>query len=456
MYRYYILIVLGCLLNINLTAQSVGGNTSGAASYCGSVNSGFIGLSGHTGVILDWESSNDGGTTWVSTGNTFTNQSYFNLSVTTCYRAIVQNGAFPPDTSTVSCVTIYTPTVPGTLSGDATYCGVSGAGSINLVGNIGNVLNWQSSVNGGATWTNIANTTTVLNYAGITQTTLYEAVVQNSTFCLVDTSSQATITILPPSVGGSLSHTANDTVCYFANNSAVTLSGNTGNVVSWISSTDNGANWTNISNITTTLNYAGLILPTMYAAIVQNGPCTTDTSAVIKVNLYPIPAPVNAGVDTTIQLGASAQLTGTGTGTPFWSPITGLTDPLIYNPVATPVVTTNYILYVTDANSCTNADTVVITVFQPKFTGFVSNYFSPNGDGVNDNWYIQDILLFPENEVFVYNIYGNEVYSKTAYANDWKGTYQGADLPDGTYYYVVNFTKLNTTVKGTLDILRKK
>ena len=452
-----IVYIFFCLTLLNkISAQSVGGTTSGASSSCGTSNSGFISLTGQSGAIIMWQSSIDGGATWTNISNILTMQAYFSLSQTTCYRAVVQNGAFPADTSTVSCVTVYPPTVAGTIGVDSAFCGTSGAATLTLTGNTGNVLNWQSSIDGGATWTSISNTTTTLNYNALAQTTMYEAVVQNSSFCLIDTTNRATITILPPSVAGNLTLSGNDTVCYFTNNSLVNSAGNTGNVIGWLSSVSGGTFWTPVANTSTTLNSTGIIQPTTYAAIVQNGSCTPDTSNIITINVFPPPDPVSAGLDTTIQPGQSVTLNGTGTGTPLWSPSTGLNNPIIYSPIATPTSTTNYILFVADTNSCLNADTVQITVLQPNFTGFISNYFSPNGDGVNDTWYIQNITSFPKNEVTIFNIYGNEVYTKTGYTNDWKGTYNGSDLPDGTYYYVLKFTDTNKIIKGTIDIIRKK
>jgi gliding motility-associated-like protein len=86
----------------------------------------------------------------------------------------------------------------------------------------------------------------------------------------------------------------------------------------------------------------------------------------------------------------------------------------------------------------------------------ISNLFTPNGDGINDMWYIQDIVNYPENEVFVFNIYGQQVFAKQGYMNDWAGTYNGNALPDGTYYYVLKFSDSEIVVKGSLDILRNK
>jgi len=436
--------------------QSVGGTTTGSFSYCSTTNSGFVGLSGQTGSVTDWISSTDGGITWTNTGNTANNQSYFNLTQSTCYRAIVKNGAFPPDTSSITCIYVFSPTIGGTVNGSANYCALSATGLLTLTGNNGNVLNWLSSSDGGVTWSTIFNATTTLNYIGITQTNTYAAVIQNSPACSIDTSAFATISVQPPSISGTLTLSGNDTVCYGYNNDTLRLTGQTGNVINWIASPDNGISWYNVPVTTTVFLPLGITQTLSFAPIVKSGTCASDTAAPITITVLPPPTSVDAGTDATIASGQTVQLNGSGTGTPFWIPVTGLNNPTILNPIASPQTTTSYILTITDSNNCLNADTVIITVTQTKFSGVVSNYFSPNGDGVNDNWYIQNILLFPKNEVHVYNIYGQEVYFKKGYINDWKGTYNGNDLPDGTYYYVLSFENESTIVKGAVDILRKK
>jgi gliding motility-associated-like protein len=149
-------------------------------------------------------------------------------------------------------------------------------------------------------------------------------------------------------------------------------------------------------------------------------------------------------------------LTGTGSGIPKWVPTTGLNNASIYTPIASPTATTTYRLTVTDANNCIISDDVTITLNLLKYNGLISNLFTPNGDGKNDKWFIQDVQSYPGNEVFVYNIYGNEVYTKKGYMNDWEGTYNGSPLPDGTYYYVVKLNSSFKILKGTVNILKNK
>jgi gliding motility-associated-like protein len=69
--------------------------------------------------------------------------------------------------------------------------------------------------------------------------------------------------------------------------------------------------------------------------------------------------------------------------------------------------------------------------------------FSPNGDGINDAWQIPNIENYPDNEVVIYNRWGNVVYQAQPYRNDWLGESNqaglagGKFLPEGTYFYVV-------------------
>ena len=69
--------------------------------------------------------------------------------------------------------------------------------------------------------------------------------------------------------------------------------------------------------------------------------------------------------------------------------------------------------------------------------------FSPNGDGVNDGWVIENIALYPNNVVRIYNRSGKVVFEKKGYDNTWKGfsnkTSSGKKLPVGAYYFTVEF-----------------
>ena len=85
----------------------------------------------------------------------------------------------------------------------------------------------------------------------------------------------------------------------------------------------------------------------------------------------------------------------------------------------------------------------------------VSNLMTPNGDGYNDTWYIDNLEYYLECEVSIYNRYGNLLYNKKGYTNDWEGNHNGQQLPDGTYYYVITCPGNTEVHKGGITILRK-
>ena len=69
----------------------------------------------------------------------------------------------------------------------------------------------------------------------------------------------------------------------------------------------------------------------------------------------------------------------------------------------------------------------------------IPNFFTPDGDGMNDFWSPQNIEAFPQILIEIYDRYGRVVAEVNA-ANAWDGTYNGKELPTGDYWYVI---KLN-------------
>ena len=79
--------------------------------------------------------------------------------------------------------------------------------------------------------------------------------------------------------------------------------------------------------------------------------------------------------------------------------------------------------------------------------------FSPNGDGVNDVFYVQGVEFFPDNILCVFNRWGNRVYYKEGYDNTFDGTWENTRLPDGTYFYVFDDGK-DKQYSGYVQIAR--
>ncbi len=94
--------------------------------------------------------------------------------------------------------------------------------------------------------------------------------------------------------------------------------------------------------------------------------------------------------------------------------------------------------YVISTSTGQDTATVNITILCEELTIF--NGFSPNGDGVNDNFIILGIERFPNNRVQIFNRWGNRVYDRNGYTNDdpFSGRWDDQDLPDGTYFYLID------------------
>jgi gliding motility-associated-like protein len=104
----------------------------------------------------------------------------------------------------------------------------------------------------------------------------------------------------------------------------------------------------------------------------------------------------------------------------------------------------------------TLCDTAVVRVLVDCVDSLVVfNGISPNGDRKNDELIIQGLHLYPNHTVCVYNRWGNEVFRGSDYKNDWGGTWDGKDLPDGTYFYMIrNEDDKSIIKKGYLFISR--
>ena len=99
-------------------------------------------------------------------------------------------------------------------------------------------------------------------------------------------------------------------------------------------------------------------------------------------------------------------------------------------------------------------DLFVIKRIQPP------TVFTPNGDGVNDRFIIKDIDKFPTNSIKLFNRWGNLVFEASPYQNNWNGyqqsatTAESAELPVGTYFYILDLGDGSAVKKGFVYLNR--
>lgn len=270
-------------VTITASPASVGGSVSTSTTVCSGANSGTLTLSGHTGSVLNWQFSTNGGASWNNIVNTTTTQTYLNLVASRLYRAIVRSGSCANATSAAATITVNPTTVAGTIApATSTVCAGSNGAALTLSGNTGSITQWEYSTNGGASWNPISTTSNIYNYANLTTTTLYRALVQSNP-CTSAFTNTVTVTVNPATVAGTT--TTNTTVCSGSNSGNVTLSGQSGTVVQWESSTNSGGSWTTIANTTTTQAYNNITSTTWYRALVQASGCSSAYSNATEITV---------------------------------------------------------------------------------------------------------------------------------------------------------------------------
>jgi len=126
-----------------------------------------------------------------------------------------------------------------------------------------------------------------------------------------------------------------------------------------------GSSWlwspsTGLDDPTSPAPYASPSQTTTYTILVTDDNGCTDTDEVIV--FVSGNASANAGNDATICPGSAASLNASGGATYFWSPSTGLSNPTVANPVASPSSTTTYTVEVTTADGCKGTDQMTVFV----------------------------------------------------------------------------------------------
>ena len=116
-----------------------------------------------------------------------------------------------------------------------------------------------------------------------------------------------------------------------------------------------------------------------------------------------------------------------------------------------------YFLDVIDNQGCVVSTSAVLQSNTDNCL-YVYSAFSPNGDQNNDYWHIDNIELYPDAIVEVFNRWGDRVFSTKRYINAWDGAWDGSynnnPLPAATYYYVITLNNEEEPYVGYVAIVR--
>ncbi|MCK9256404.1 MAG: gliding motility-associated C-terminal domain-containing protein, partial [Bacteroidales bacterium] len=118
-------------------------------------------------------------------------------------------------------------------------------------------------------------------------------------------------------------------------------------------------------------------------------------------------------------------------------------------------------VFYTIEEPCGDIDSTIIIVIPDIIPDLlIPDVLTPNNDGYNDTWRIQGIQAFEKIEIYIFNRWGDEVFTYTGSgfdyhdpAKQWDGTYKGKLLPFGTYVYVL-ILENETSYKGTISLIR--
>lgn len=188
---------------------------------------------------------------------------------------------------------------------------------------------------------------------------------------------------------------------------------------------------------------------TIYTIVVSNGNCKDTTSTKVTVNPQPT---ATASILSHSHAGTALQATG---GTTYaWMPTTGLNNPSIADPFATPHETTEYCVQVTDAHGC--RDTACVRVVFECDDLFIPTAFSPNSDGVNE---MECVLgnCFQAFNFTIYDRWGEKVFESNNAQQCWDGTYKGKPMNTAVFVYFLKATLFNgeeISKTGNVSLIR--
>ncbi len=224
------------------------------------------------------------------------------------------------------------------------------------------------------------------------------------------------------------------------------------------------ATYSGVNTATLTIPNPSSLNGSVYRVVVH-GDNTTDTpSSSVTLTVGTDPAPPIVSDPDPVCPAENVDLVASGStdGNYRWYDGTTLINGEVNGTYVVTVSTSKTYSVSIDDGTCESAKAeIVVTLAQcTEPTVAVYNAVSPNGDGKNDVFYIENIEALEstrENKVVIYNRWGDVVYEADNYDNDsvvFSGLSKGGkELPSGTYYYRIEFPQ-NDSLTGYISLKR--
>ncbi|WP_316813794.1 putative Ig domain-containing protein [Pedobacter heparinus] len=373
-----------------------------------------------------------------------------------------------PTNISLAAVTLYENNAAGTNAGtlSSTSDDPSATFTYTFVAGTGDTDNASFAISG-----NRINTAASLNFEN---KAVYKVRVRSTTQNALWLEKELSISLSDVNEIPTLAVIDNQTICFTTAAQTVALTGisagpETAQTTTLNVSSNNAALFENLTvsgtGVTGTLNYrikAGAIAGTATVTvtvkdnggIANGGADTYSRTFTITVNDLPVVS-VSSDKGAEISKGETVLLTATGGDTYAWANSSGIIG-TTSNAVLTvrPNQTTTYTVTAKNASGCEQLQTFTITVLDDFAKIKATNILTPNNDGFNDKWVIDNIDFYPNNEVKVFDKAGRIVYSKKGYDNSWDGTFNGVPLEESTYYYIIDFGNRTRVFRGFITIVR--
>ncbi len=201
----------------------------------------------------------------------------------------------------------------------------------------------------------------------------------------------------------------------------------------------------------------------VYSLVVTdaNG-CKNLKPSTVNVYVRP-PYQVFAGDDTSVMVGQSVPLAaldvqGVGFNQYVWTPAVGLSNATISDPTASfsEIGTYTYVVNATAPDGCGGSDSITIKVYALADI-FVPSAFTPNNDGHNDLLRAIPVSIRDFKYLTIFNRWGQQVFTTTNAGIGWDGSYNGQEMPTGTYVWIVGGVDYSGRVvekRGTVILIR--
>jgi len=352
-----------------------------------------------------------GGTYRWSTGSSTSSISIV-ASFTTTYSVVITNGPCIKDTSVM--VTVN-PSPIAHINGTNQICK---GDNDTLIATGGGTYLWNT----GQTSSSITVTPN--------STAVYTVVITNSFHCKADTLFQVNVALPIDSITGS---------SILCRGDSITLNAIGGTIYRW----NTGATTSSIK-----------VYPDNNTTYYVANACHDTTRKTVFVdNIFSY---LYACCDTTIKIpGSPVILDASGATNYYWLPNTNISCDSCPNPIVTPTVTTTYTVITIDSAGC-KAERSITIYLKECYFGNVPNVFTPNGDGINDNFTIVTSEISGYT-ISIYDRWGLEMFHSTNPTLHWDGsTKNGGEAPAGVYYYIIKYScnEKSSTKDGFLQLIR--